>query len=61
MKGWRESQSGLQQSPDELDGLVLVVVVPAVAELDQLLVGELKVPHDAGTRWCLQISLNFHY
>ena len=32
-------------SPDELDCLVLVGVVPAVAELDQLLVGELKVPH----------------
>ena len=31
--------------PDELHCLVLVGVIPAVAELDQLLVGELKVPH----------------
>ena len=33
-------------SPDELYCLVLVGVVPAVAELDQLLVRELIVPHD---------------
>ena len=33
-------------SPDELHCLVLVGVVPTVAELDQLLVRELVVPHD---------------
>ena len=46
-KGGRNLNQDCNKSPDELDCLVLVVVVPAVAELDQLLVSELKVPHDA--------------
>ena len=45
-------------SPDELDCLVLVGVVPAVAELDQLLVGELEVPHGAGHSFHLMRQLS---
>ena len=46
-------------SPDELYCLVLVGVVPTVTELNQLLVGELIVPHDAGHSFLLirQLSL----
>ena len=46
-------------SPDELYCLVPIGVVPAVAELDQLLVGDLIVPHDAGHSFQLirQLSL----
>ena len=46
-------------SPDELYCLVFVGVVPAVAELDQLLVGELVVPHDAGHSFQLIGSTTF--
>ena len=58
IKGWRGGNlnQDCNKSPDELDGLVLVVVVPTVAELDQLLVGELEVPHDAVC--CKQFSLD---
>ena len=44
-------------SPDELYCLVFVGVVPAVAELDQLLVSELVVPHDDGHSLIRQLSL----